>query len=48
MPFLRVYHVTHRVRDVKLMRDYLEKNFGMLPTMEGKSETQTQFNYIRV
>ena len=46
MPFLRVHHVTHRVHDVKVMRDYLEKNFGMLPTMEGRSETQTKFNYI--
>ena len=46
MPFLKVHHVTHRVHDVKQMRDYLEKNFGMLPTMEGRSETQTRFDYI--
>ena len=46
MAFLKVHHVTHRVHDVKQMRAYLEKNFGMLPTLEGRSETQTRFDYI--
>ena len=44
--FTRVHHVSYQIEDVKPMRDFLEKNFGMTPAEEGQSQTQTKFDYI--